>query len=409
MLLVLSDAYRRQYGFDSCAPVIANLFGPNDNYDLEDSHVIAAMIRKYVEAVDRGEPQVTNWGTGSPTREFLYVDDAARALILAGEKLETSEPVNIGTGAETSIRELAETIAELTGFEGKTVWDSSRPDGQPSRYLDVSRARELIGFEAEVDLSEGLEETVRAYRADPVRCRVVDPACARRRSSGSSSTRPPGARTRRSEPSTGAGTARSAKACRPRGLGPRLELGSGPGFAKDVIPESSCPTSSGRPGTSMSSTPSSFPSRMDRSARSSSSMCCTTFRIRRASSPRRCGRSERAAGRHVRALRESPLLSVYRFIHEERCDMSVDPLAPAPGTGDDPFEGNQAVPSLLMGRYRGELERRFPELRLDSASALRRARLSGLWRLRSQGAAADAPLEGAAGYRGPAPRGRPSA
>jgi GDP-L-fucose synthase len=98
MLLVLSDAYRRQYGFDSCAPVMANLYGPNDNYDLEDSHVIAAMIRKYVEAVDRGTEQVTNWGTGSPTREFLFVDDAARALILAAEKLETSDPVNFGTG-----------------------------------------------------------------------------------------------------------------------------------------------------------------------------------------------------------------------------------------------------------------------------------------------------------------------
>ena len=168
MLLVLSDAYRRQYDFDSCAPVMANLYGPNDNYDLEDSHVIAAMIRKYVEAVDRGDDQVTNWGTGSPTREFLYVEDAARALVLAGETLETSDPVNIGTGTETSIRDLAETIAELTGFEGETVWDSSRPDGQPSRYLDVSRARELIGFEAQVGLAEGLEETVRAYRADPV-------------------------------------------------------------------------------------------------------------------------------------------------------------------------------------------------------------------------------------------------
>jgi GDP-L-fucose synthase len=169
MLLVLSDAYRRQYGFDSCVPVIVNLYGPNDDYDLEDSHVIAAMIRKYVEAVDRGDDQVVNWGTGTPTREFLYVDDAARALVLAGERLESSEPVNIGTGTETSIRELAETISELTGFEGETVWDSERPDGQPSRYLDVSRARELIGFEAEVGLREGLTETVRDYRADPVR------------------------------------------------------------------------------------------------------------------------------------------------------------------------------------------------------------------------------------------------
>jgi GDP-L-fucose synthase len=169
MLLVLSDAYRRQYDFDSCAPVMANLYGPNDNYDLEDSHVIAAMVRKYVEAVDGNEGRVTHWGTGTPTREFLYVDDAARALVLAGERLGTSEPVNIGTGTETSIRELAETIAELTGFMGETVWDSTRPDGQPSRYLDVSRARELIDFEAQVALSDGLAETVRAYRADPVR------------------------------------------------------------------------------------------------------------------------------------------------------------------------------------------------------------------------------------------------
>ena len=169
MLLVLSDAYRRQYGFDSCVPVMANLYGPNDNYDLEDSHVIAAMVRKYVEAVDHDAGQVTNWGTGTPTREFLYVDDAARALVLAAERLETSEPINVGTGTETSIRDLAEMIAELTGFDGETVWDSNRPDGQPSRYLDVGRARELIEFEAKVSLSDGLAETVRAYRAEPAR------------------------------------------------------------------------------------------------------------------------------------------------------------------------------------------------------------------------------------------------
>jgi GDP-L-fucose synthase len=105
------------------------------------------------------------WGTGSPTREFLYVDDAARALILAAERLDSSEPVNIGTGVETSIRDLAKTIRELAGFEGETVWDSSRPDGQPARYLDVSRARELLGFEAEVAIDEGLRRTVEAFRA----------------------------------------------------------------------------------------------------------------------------------------------------------------------------------------------------------------------------------------------------
>jgi GDP-L-fucose synthase len=168
MLLVLSDGYRAQYGFDSCAPVIANLYGPGDNYDLEDSHVIAAMIRKYTEAVERGSELVTLWGTGKPTREFLHVDDAARALILAAERLETSAPVNIGTGLQTSIRELAEWIAGLTGFERETVWDDSHPDGQPTRYLDVTRARELIGFEATVPLEDGLRETIAAYRAEPV-------------------------------------------------------------------------------------------------------------------------------------------------------------------------------------------------------------------------------------------------
>jgi GDP-L-fucose synthase len=165
MLLVLSDAYRRQYGFDSCAPVMANLYGPRDNFDLEDSHVIAAMIRKFVEAHDRGEETVTLWGTGNPSREFLYVDDAARAMILAAERLETSVPVNVGTGVETRIRDLAETIKAITGFEGELVWDTSRPDGQPSRYLDVSRARDLMGFEAEVALDEGLRRTVEDFRA----------------------------------------------------------------------------------------------------------------------------------------------------------------------------------------------------------------------------------------------------
>jgi GDP-L-fucose synthase len=164
MLLVLSDAYRRQYDFDSCAPVIANLYGPGDNYDLEDSHVIAAMIRKFVEADERGEESVVLWGSGEPSREFLYVDDAARALILAGERLETSDPVNIGTGRETRIRDLAETISGLAGYEGEIVWDASRPDGQPARYLDVSRARDLIGFEASVSLEDGLRETLRAFR-----------------------------------------------------------------------------------------------------------------------------------------------------------------------------------------------------------------------------------------------------
>lgn len=168
MLVVLSDAYRRQYRFDSCVPVLANLYGPGDNFDLEDSHVIAALIRKFVEAREEGHKRVTLWGSGAPSREFLYVDDAARALILAAERLERSDPVNIGTGIETRISDLAETIRELTGFTGEIVWDSSMPDGQPTRYLDVSRARESIGFNAEVSLEEGLARTVESFRENRV-------------------------------------------------------------------------------------------------------------------------------------------------------------------------------------------------------------------------------------------------
>lgn len=167
MLIVLSDAYRRQYELDSCVPVIANLYGPDDNFDLEDSHVIAAMVHKFVVAAENGEPSVTLWGTGEPSREFLYVDDAARALILAAEHAGSSEPFNVGTGVETKIRDLATMVSAAAGFSGEIVWDTSRPDGQPVRYLDVSRARESIGFEAEIDLAEGLRRTVASFRASP--------------------------------------------------------------------------------------------------------------------------------------------------------------------------------------------------------------------------------------------------
>jgi GDP-L-fucose synthase len=166
MNFVLSDAYRRQYGLDSCVPVMANLYGPGDNFDLEDSHVIAAMVHKYVVATENGDPEVVLWGTGEPSREFLYVDDASRALVLCAERLDVSDPVNIGIGKETRIRDLAEMISKLTGYEGKTVWDTSKPDGQPKRYLDVSRARELVGFEAKVPLEEGLRQTIESFRAD---------------------------------------------------------------------------------------------------------------------------------------------------------------------------------------------------------------------------------------------------
>jgi GDP-L-fucose synthase len=164
MMLVLSDAYRRQYGFDSCVPIVANLYGPNDNFDLEDSHVIAAMIRKFVEAHDAGDATVGLWGTGSASREFLYVDDAARALLLAAEHLDRSDPVNVGTGVETKIRDLAYLIQELVGHAGEVDWDASKPDGQPTRYLDVTRAREWMGFEARTPLRDGLARTIESFR-----------------------------------------------------------------------------------------------------------------------------------------------------------------------------------------------------------------------------------------------------
>jgi GDP-L-fucose synthase len=164
MMLVLSDTYRRQYGFDSVVPMVVNLYGPGDHFSLEDSHVIPAMIRKFHEARETSAPQVVMWGSGSPSREFLYVDDAARALLLAAERLETSDPVNVGTGIETRIKDLANTIARLSGYEGEIVWDTSKPDGQPTRCLDVTRARELMGFEAQVGLEDGLAQTVEWFR-----------------------------------------------------------------------------------------------------------------------------------------------------------------------------------------------------------------------------------------------------
>jgi GDP-L-fucose synthase len=165
MMIVLSDAYRRQYGLDSCVPVIANLYGPEDNFDLEDSHVIAAMVHKYAIAAENGDEEVVLWGTGSPSREFLYVEDAARALLLAAERAAFSEPFNVGTGVETSIRDLAKLVGDAAGFEGTTTWDTSRPDGQPVRYLDVSRALERIGFRARVPLEQGLTQTIASFRA----------------------------------------------------------------------------------------------------------------------------------------------------------------------------------------------------------------------------------------------------
>ena len=159
-VLVGAQAYREQYGLDAIYLLPANLYGPRDNFDLETSHVIPALIRKMSEA----EETVVLWGDGSPTREFLYVDDCAEGLLLAADRYDGPDPVNLGTGVETPIRELAETIAELTGFEGEVVWDTAMPNGQPRRRLDASRARELFGFEARTPLREGLARTVAWYR-----------------------------------------------------------------------------------------------------------------------------------------------------------------------------------------------------------------------------------------------------
>jgi GDP-L-fucose synthase len=165
LLIVQLEAYRQQFGFDGVNLLIVNLYGPGDNFDLETSHVIPALIRKCIEAKERGERTLPVWGTGRPTREFLYVEDAARAIQLAAEKLETSEPVNAGSGQEVAIVDLAHMIAEKVGYTGKILFDPSRPDGQPRRCLDVTRARDLLGFTAEVSLDEGLDRTVAWYRA----------------------------------------------------------------------------------------------------------------------------------------------------------------------------------------------------------------------------------------------------
>jgi len=159
-ILVGARAYREQYGTNAIFLLPANLYGPRDNFDLETSHTIPALIRKMSESRD----QVVLWGDGSPTREFLYVDDCAEGLVLAAERYDGSAPVNLGTGIETSIRDLAELVAELTGFEGEIVWDASMPNGQPRRSLDASRARQLFGFEARTTLREGLERTIAWYR-----------------------------------------------------------------------------------------------------------------------------------------------------------------------------------------------------------------------------------------------------
>lgn len=164
MLLVQSQAYRDQYGFNSIYLLPVNLYGPRDNFDLETSHVIPALIRKMIEAEERGDNQVVLWGDGSPTREFLYAGDAARGIVLGAERYDASEPVNLGAGMEISIKDLAHLIAELTNFSGEIVWDTTKPNGQPRRALDVTRARKYFDFEARVAFKEGLKRTISWYR-----------------------------------------------------------------------------------------------------------------------------------------------------------------------------------------------------------------------------------------------------
>ena len=167
MLLVQAQAYRAQYGFNAIYPMLVNLYGPNDNFDLESSHVIPALIRKCVEAKQRGDRQIVLWGDGSPTREFLYVDDAAEGILLAAERYDDAEPVNLGSGEELAIRDLALIVAGHVGFDGDIVWDTSKPNGQPRRCLDVERAERLFGFRAKHSLAEGLARTVTWYLAEP--------------------------------------------------------------------------------------------------------------------------------------------------------------------------------------------------------------------------------------------------
>ena len=163
MLLVQSQSYRQQYGFNSIFLLPVNLYGPRDNFDPKSSHVIPALIKKVAEAKEKGEDKITVWGDGSPTREFIYAADAAEGIILAAEKYNKAEPVNIGSGMEISIKDLAQLICKLMDFKGEIIFDDSKPNGQPRRCLDVSKAKEEFGFEAKTDFEEGLKTTIKWY------------------------------------------------------------------------------------------------------------------------------------------------------------------------------------------------------------------------------------------------------
>jgi len=164
MLIVQSQAYRQQYGFNSINLLQVNLYGPRDNFEPQTSHVIPALIKKCFDAIENKEDRILVWGTGKPTREFLYVEDAAEGILLATEKYNKSEPINLGAGFEISIKDLVKLIAKLTGFKGKIVWDTTKPDGQPRRCLDTSKAEKEFGFKARTSFAEGLEKTIHWYR-----------------------------------------------------------------------------------------------------------------------------------------------------------------------------------------------------------------------------------------------------
>ena len=164
MLLVLGQAYREQYGFNAVYLLPVNLYGPGDNFAPESSHVIPALIRKCIEAVEDGRDEIVCWGDGSPTREFLYVEDCAEAIVLAAERYEGADPVNLGTGFEISIHDLVGMIAELCGFQGRVIWDTTKPNGQPRRRLDTQRAWDRFGFQAKTDFREGLRRTIDWYK-----------------------------------------------------------------------------------------------------------------------------------------------------------------------------------------------------------------------------------------------------
>ncbi len=172
MLIVQSQAYRQQYGFNSINLLQVNLYGPRDNFSPESSHVIPALIKKCCDAIGNKEDRIVVWGSGKPTREFLYVEDAARGILLAGEMYNKSEPVNLGSGFEISIKDLVRLIAKFTGFKGRIAWDKTKPDGQPRRCLDVSRAEKEFGFRARVTFEEGLKKTIAWYKKRSCGCKT---------------------------------------------------------------------------------------------------------------------------------------------------------------------------------------------------------------------------------------------